>query len=190
MSSNEPTPAAVLYAAKSTDDVGGSLGSQIERCREAAEREGREIVGEYSDEAESGYRKSRGRGLQQAMDHAERLAAEHGTAELWVMQSYRLARGDGKTAKHLAQYWFWAYERDVTLRSVEDDQNVSDLLYAAITGKAGHDDSKAKGAYTRAGKQRRFEAGASTGPLHDGYRLEPDLDDDGRRGSSTSGGML
>src|SRR4051794_34444215 len=156
---------AVIYAAKSSDDIGGSIPTQLQRCRESAEREGREIVGEYSDEAISGYRKSRGRGLEDAMNHAERLAAEYGSAELWVLQSYRLARGDGKTAKHLAQYWFWAYERDVALRSVEDDQNLSDLLYAAITGKAGHDDSKAKGAYTRAGKQRRFEAGDSTGAV-------------------------
>ena len=45
----------VLYAAKSSEDVRGSLGTQIEDCRRVvAEFGGRQIAAEYADEAASG----------------------------------------------------------------------------------------------------------------------------------------
>jgi hypothetical protein len=57
--------AAVIYAAKSTDDRHGSIPTQIEDCRAAVEREHRELYGEPQlDEGFSGYKRSRGPGLE------------------------------------------------------------------------------------------------------------------------------
>jgi resolvase-like protein len=65
----------VSYAAKSTDDHHGSIAGQLAECRQAITRdELRELVGEYSDKAVSGYRRDRGPQLARALAHAERLA--------------------------------------------------------------------------------------------------------------------
>lgn len=69
---------AILYAAKSSQDTHGSIPTQIEDCRAAALAESIDVAGEYTDEAYSAYSGSRGPGLKAAMEHAERLAAEHG----------------------------------------------------------------------------------------------------------------
>jgi hypothetical protein len=45
-----PSP-AVIYAAKSTADVHGSIPAQLVDCRTRAEREGWRVVREFSDEA-------------------------------------------------------------------------------------------------------------------------------------------
>src|SRR4051794_10617594 len=93
---------AVLYAAKSTEDKRGSIGTQFEDSRAAAE--GREIVAEYHDEAASAFKSDRGPGLKAALEHAERLAP----CALIVQHSDRLARGDGKRAAHLVEHALWA----------------------------------------------------------------------------------
>jgi hypothetical protein len=167
-----PTP-VVIYAAKSTVDDGGSIPTQLADCRAAIEREGgRHIVAERCDEDASGYRGNRGPRLAEVMGLAERLALE-GPVEVWVVHTDRLARGDGREARHLVEYVLWSLKAGVTLRSVQDPDACRDLLYAAVNGQRNHEDSKRKSAATRAGKQRRYEHGDSTGPLHDGYRLEP-----------------
>jgi DNA invertase Pin-like site-specific DNA recombinase len=172
--------AAVAYAAKSTEDAHGSIPAQFEAIAEAIEREGeREVVADYHDEAISGYRQSRGGGLQRALDHAERLAADGRAVELWVAHSDRLARGDGKRAMHVVEYVLWAMKADVRLRSVADDHALSDVLHGALMGARNFEDSAAKSAHTRRGKRARFERGESTGPLHFGYRLVPKRGEDG-----------
>src|SRR5690348_17288221 len=86
----------VVYAAKSTEDVRGSIDTQLADCRAAIEREGgREVVGEDRDEGVSGFKRSRGPGLERAKRLAVQAAERHGTAELWVQHSDRIARGDG-----------------------------------------------------------------------------------------------
>lgn len=72
----ETVMSAVLYGAKSTTDHAGSIGTQLDDCRAMAEREGRNVVSEFSDEAASAYHGNRGEGLQSAMDLAARLARE------------------------------------------------------------------------------------------------------------------
>jgi ABC-type branched-subunit amino acid transport system substrate-binding protein len=52
-SSSPDRPQAVIYAAKSTEDRRGSIRTQLEDCRSLAEREGFEVLGDYSDEAAS-----------------------------------------------------------------------------------------------------------------------------------------
>lgn len=171
---------AVLYGAKSTEDVHGSIPAQLAECRAAAEAEDRIVVAEYHDEAASAFSGNRGRGLADARALAERLVAQHGAVELWVWHSDRLARGDGRTAAHLVEHVLWAIKSGITIRSVQDDDACRDLLYAAVNGQRNHEDSKRKSAATQAGKQRRFKAGnAVGGPINDGYRLVPVLNDDG-----------
>jgi hypothetical protein len=42
------------------------------------------------------------------MQHAEELAGEYGTAELWALHSDRIARGDGRVARHAVEIALWA----------------------------------------------------------------------------------
>src|ERR1035438_3030881 len=111
--------ACVIYAAKSTRDVRGSIPTQISDCHTAIAGLGdRAVVGEYVDEAVSGFSRSRGPGLESAMEHAARIGSDR--AELWVQHSDRLARGDGKQARHTVEIALWAPKADVAVCPVED----------------------------------------------------------------------
>src|SRR3954452_5258104 len=112
----------VAYAAKSTEDIRGSIGTQLADCRAAIERESdRRLAAEHIDESASAFRRSRGPGLVAAKADAARLAKRHGRSELWVQHSDRLARGDGLIADHLAEVFFELRRAGVQLRSVQDD---------------------------------------------------------------------
>lgn len=163
---------AVVYAAKSTEDTHGSIGTQLADCRSAAEREGRTVVAEHSDEAASAYKGNRGSGLTAAKD-----AAIATGAELWVQHSDRLARGDGITADHLAEIWFALRRHGVRLRSVQDDANLEDAIRVVLIGERNHEDSKRKSAATRAGLQRRKDRGQAVGALPEGYCAEATIVD-------------
>jgi site-specific DNA recombinase len=89
---------AVIYAAKSTEDKHGSIPTQLDDCRALAERQGWEVAGEFIDEAFSAHKGDRGPGLARALEAGERQVAT-----LVVQHSDRLARGDGKKAKHLVR---------------------------------------------------------------------------------------
>jgi DNA invertase Pin-like site-specific DNA recombinase len=161
---------AVLYAAKSTEDTHGSIPTQLDDCRAMAEREGWVVVGQYSDEAESGWSGNRGRDLAAAMDHAERLAAEHGGAVLAVQHTDRLARGDGVQARHLVEIFFWAGKRNVQLRSVQDDATCSNTILAAVIGEMNAEHSRRGSLATRDGIKRRKAKGLPQGgPRKYGY---------------------
>src|SRR5829696_7693626 len=175
MSSGLP---CVVYAAKSTDDLRGSIATQIADARAAIEcTTDRRIVAEHTDEAASAYRSNRGPGLVAAKRDAVRLAAEHGAAELWVQHSDRLARGDGPSADHLAEVFFEMRRAGVSLRSVQDDSTFTNPMLVAAIGERNREDSARKSAATRAGKRRRWQSGKAVGgPVHDGYMLTPELD--------------
>ena len=72
---HEPKPAAILYAAKSTEDKRGSISTQLEDCRALVEREGLVEVAYYDEEQASAWSGDRGPKLAAALDHAERLGA-------------------------------------------------------------------------------------------------------------------
>src|SRR4051794_10893037 len=171
----------VIYAAKSTDDVRGSIPTQLADCRTAIEREGnRQVVGEQADEAASAFRGNRGPGLA-AAKAAARRAAKGGAAELWVQHSDRLARGDGLAADHLAEVFFELRRAGVALRSVQDDSTFTNPMLVAAIGERNREDSSRKSAATRAGKRRRWQSGKAVGgPVHDGYALVPELDNAGQ----------
>jgi DNA invertase Pin-like site-specific DNA recombinase len=126
-----PVP-CVIYAAKSTEDRHGSIPDQLRECRAAIDREsGRIILAEYTDEAFSAFKRSRGPGLVEALRHTEELAQVHGRAELWAEHSNRLARGDGRSARHAVEIALWALKRDVGVHTVQDPDSGFFMLQGA-----------------------------------------------------------
>ena len=163
----KPTQQAVVYAAKSTADERGSIPTQLEDGRKFAEREGLEVVGEYSEESQSAYSGNRGPELAAALDHAERIGGA-----VIVAHSDRLARGDGVKARHLVELFLEAQRRGISLRSVEDDSSLQDLTLAAVMGQRNTEDSRRKAAAVKAGHLRRQEAGKwHGGPVSYGLEI-------------------
>jgi len=174
----------VIYAAKSTEDVRGSIATQLADCRSAIENltDGgcREVDSEHADEGRSAYRGNRGQGLASAKRAAVAAAADAGGAELWVQHSDRIARGDGLAADHLAEVFFAMRRAGVRLRSVQDDGNLEDVIRVALIGERNTEDSRRKSEAVRAGKRRQFERGERLGgPVPDGYRRVLELDSTG-----------
>src|SRR5579862_7070654 len=171
----------VVYGAKSTEDPRGSIATQLTDCRVAvAQLGGRCVVGEFSDVAASAFSRSRGQGLEQALRLAAEAAGRFGGSELWVQHSDRLARGDGRTARHLVEIALWALKANVSVRPVEDPDTFRDLLYAVVTGERNHHDSRRKGAASAAGLKRAAARGDYSGSLVDGYRVAVTADERGR----------
>jgi site-specific DNA recombinase len=149
---------AILYAAKSTEDIHGSIPTQLADARALAEREGLEVVAEYADEAASAYKGNRGPELAAALEHAERIGAT-----LIVQHSDRLARGDGIQARHLGELFFSAYKTDMTLRSVQDDSTFQNPILAVVMGERNMEDSRRTSMAVKAGLERRRERGLYSG---------------------------
>jgi DNA invertase Pin-like site-specific DNA recombinase len=172
--------AAVIYAAKSTEDEHNSISGQLADSRALCQREGWEVVGEYQDEAASAYRGNRGPGLEEAMRRCEELAP----CALVVQHSSRFARGDGRQAKHLLHYALWAGEHDVTLASVEDPYAFTEgdigFVLSSIAGMGNHQYSKRLATSVRNGMLRSFGEGNWHGRVPDGYRLVVERDDRGK----------
>ena len=93
--------------------------------------------------------------------------------------SDRLARGDGRVARHAVEIALWALKRDVRVRTIQDPDTFRDLIYAVVTGQRNHEDSRRKGLASAAGRRRALERGEYTGTRPDGYRLAVELDDKG-----------
>ena len=178
---NDTQTPAVAFAAKSTEDKHGSISTQLEDARALAEREKLDLSPEreFHDEAASAFRGNRGPELAKALAEAERLANVHGGCALIVQHSDRLARGDGKRAKHLVEYALWAMKTGVTIRSVQDPQTFASdgMVYAALMGDRNTEDSKRKSESVRDGLRRRKERGQPVGPVPLGYAVKKDLVD-------------
>ena len=164
---------AVLYAAKSTEDKKGSIPTQLDDGRAFAEREGLTVIGEYFDEAASAWKGNRGPELAAALSHA----AEAG-ANLICQHSDRLARGDGKQARHLAELFFETSRAGVRLRSVQDDSTFDSPILAVVMGERNSEDSRRKGEAVRAGLARRRALGKYIGSRPYGYRWQRNSDDE------------
>jgi DNA invertase Pin-like site-specific DNA recombinase len=159
---------AVLYAAKSTNDLRGSIPTQLADAKAMAEREGFQVVEEYRDEAKSAYKGNRGPDLAAAKAHAANLASHGHEAAIFVQHSDRIARGDGVNASQLIQHVWDAQREGYALRSVQDDSTFTEQsgLMAFVMGIRNHDDSKRKSAAVAAGKRRA----AQRGEAHGGWR--------------------
>jgi DNA invertase Pin-like site-specific DNA recombinase len=167
----------VVYAAKSTEDRRGSIPDQLRECRAAIEYDAtRERVGEYFDESFSAYSGDRGPGLAEAMRQVEELAAAGPVAELWTQHSDRLARGDGRSARHVVEIALWALKRGVVVRTLQDPDTFRDLLYAVVVGQRNHEDSRRRSLSVSAGHRRAVERGEHRGYCPDGYKFVLHLD--------------
>jgi site-specific DNA recombinase len=134
-----------------------------------AAREGWEVAGEYADEAVSAWTGDRGPQLAAALVHAERMAP----CVVVVQHSDRLARGDGRSARHLGEIYFWAIKAEVELRSVQDDSTFTNPLLTFAMGERNAEDSRRKSLAVQAGMRRRKEAGwPNGGPRPYGYRYQ------------------
>jgi hypothetical protein len=143
---------AVIYASKSTDvgDDGrteetlDSISDQIKDCEAAIQREERQLLDTFHEDAVSAYKGNRGPKLAAALALAERAADEHGEAELWVQHSDRLARGDGRKggARHLGGLYFECRQVGIRLRSMQDDGNLEDAIRAVLIGERNYEDSR------------------------------------------------
>jgi Recombinase zinc beta ribbon domain/Resolvase, N terminal domain/Recombinase len=168
----------VIYAAKSTEDRKGSIPDQLRECRASIDADpGRRCVADYTDEAFSAFRRDRGPGLRDAMQHAEDLALERGIAELWAQHSDRLARGDGRKARHTVEVALWALKHDVKVHTVQDPDTFRDLLYAVVTGERNNEDFRRKALAAQAGRKRAIARGEYVGHLPDGYRVAVEVDE-------------
>ena len=134
------------------------------------------MVSYYADEAVSGFSRNRGPGLTAALAEVQALAVEHGAAELWVQHSDRLARGDGRQARHVVEIALWALKKGVTIRTIQDVDTFRDLLYAVVTGQRNHEDSKRKGAASASGLKRAIYRGEYAGQPLDGYCVVATVD--------------
>jgi DNA invertase Pin-like site-specific DNA recombinase len=169
--------ACITYGAKSTEDEHGSVPSQIKAVRAATEG-GREIVGTFSDEAASAYSGSRGPGLAAAIDAAGRAAEGGRPVELWAFDADRLARGDGKRARHLGGLWFDLRAVGVEIRAVEGDDDLRDAIRVVLRGERNHQDSAAKSGHVRRGIDAQVRRGEwRGGSLPDGYAVLKGYDD-------------
>ncbi len=155
---------AVLYASKSTEDVHGSIDTQLEDCRRRAEREGWEVVDEFTDEAFSAYHGNRGPGLASAKALAVQAAPEHGRCILVAQDADRFARGAGDApgaADHLGELYFAMRRQGVALWS--DRSGELDPLRAVMEGERATDESARKSQSVTAGLKRRADSGKPVG---------------------------
>ncbi len=164
---------AIIYAAKSTEDKRGSIPTQLADARAFAEREGLLVIGKYADKAKSAWKGNRGPELAAALEHA----AETG-ASLICQHSDRLARGDGKQARHLAELFFETNRAGVRLRSVQDDSTFDSPILAVVMGERNSEDSRRKGEAVKAGLARRRSLGKYIGSRPYGYRWKRNEDDE------------
>src|SRR5665213_3814860 len=107
------------------------------------------------------------------------MTAEHGSAVIIVQHSDRLARGDGKVARHLVEYALWAGRAGVRIASVQDAEMFPaegelGLLLSTIGGMRNYQDSKRKSESIKSGKRREADRGRwPGGPVPDGLLAEP-----------------
>jgi len=171
-----PTP-CVIYAAKSTQDKHKSIPTQLEDCREMAEREGWVVVDDFHDEGFSAYSGNRGPDLIAAKRKAEEAAEEYGVPCVLIAQhTDRFARGAGDrpgASQSLTEIWHELRRAEVTLRAVQNDYATHDEVSIAAASKQAHEESKRKSEAVKDGKARRVaERGRSNGPLNFGYRFD------------------
>jgi site-specific DNA recombinase len=166
---------AVLYAAKSTPDEKESNVSQLEECRSRALDElGRFLISEHHEANKSGWKGDRGDELEAALKAAEHAAEKHGTAELWVWKSERLARGSGRKdeARSLLEVYARCKRAGVTLRSVIDDAYVQDEAMVGMASKMAEKYSADLSVNVAKGMKREAKQGRHLGPPPLGYRRE------------------
>ena len=116
------------------------------------------VAGEYDEQNVSAYKGDRGPELAAALEHAERIGAT-----LIVQHSDRLARGDGKQARHLVEIALWAIKSGVRIHCIQDPSTFENLVMAVVMGERNMEDSRRKSDGIRAGLARRRQRGRFNG---------------------------
>jgi hypothetical protein len=114
--------------------------------------------------------------LAAALEHAQASRA----GVLLVQHSDRLARNDGKKARHLGEIYFWAIKADVELRSSPRRLDFHEFTPRVRYGRAQRRDSRRKSDAVRVGMHRAAHGRGQHmgGPRPYGYDYP--RDDDGR----------
>jgi DNA invertase Pin-like site-specific DNA recombinase len=170
---SETPQKAILYAAKSTEDIRGSIPGQLQDGRDYAKAAGLGVVAEYSEEDVSAYKGNRGPELAAALEHVERIRGM-----LIVQHSDRLARGDGTQARHLVEIALWARRSGVSIHCIQDPSTFESLVLAAVMGERNMEDSRRKSAAVAAGIARRRATGRAVGGRSYGYTRRRDANDE------------
>jgi site-specific DNA recombinase len=176
----------IIYAARSApDEQEKSTESQTDEVRERIEAVGggRWIVDEFAESGKSGYHAERGPELEAAMRVAIESGREHGKAELWVFHSSRLARGDGSKGKRSLNliHAQLLYE-NVQVRSVADDEFVTNPMLVGIASTQNNKYSADHGAHVARGRRKALQEGRwPGGPVPDGYLAERSFDERGNK---------
>jgi Resolvase, N terminal domain len=163
-----------------------SIPSQVAKVRERLAQvypDGFAVVGVFTDDGVSGSKKNRGPGLSAAIDAAASAADEHGQAELWANTSARFARGSGRKdeARSLLELFTQMRRAGVALRAVHDDEMLREELVGINSRMAAKYSEDLVDSVKRA-KRRQAERGEHLGgPLPDGYRGEPYLNEQGQQ---------
>lgn len=161
---DEQLIAAVAYTSRSKVEEEGkdSTGDQArEILARIGQLGGRMVVGESFADHASGFTGNRGPGLADALDAAKQLVRERGKSELWVVKSERLGRGTGSPgeARALGALLYELRAAGVTVRSVHDDELVTNEMLWGFLSKMASDYSKGLSTHTRRGKRSRAEKG-------------------------------
>jgi site-specific DNA recombinase len=171
-----PLGPAVLYAAKSTPDERESIPDQLKEARAFAKDKELEVAGQYGEQNVSAY-KGRGPELAAALEHAEKIGAT-----LIVQHSDRLARGDGKQARHLVEIALWALKAGVRIHCIQDPSTFENLVMAVVMGERNTEDSRRKALAVKAGLARRRQRGLHNGGTAGyGYLYRRNADDERER---------
>jgi DNA invertase Pin-like site-specific DNA recombinase len=174
----------IAYGVKSSPDEKGAVADQHAQVLEAIKREGdRDDPVVFGEENQSGYRKERGPELAAAIKLAYRLADEGHDVEFWVWHSSRLARGTGRKGgrRALGKLLYDLQERGVTVRSVDDNEfTTNEQLWGIASRQSSKYSEDLSGWVKRGIRVRRDEEHKPVGPVPFGYRVEPELDADGK----------
>src|SRR5207237_300139 len=144
----------VIYAALSDKDIDETVPEQLDECRvfvterthrnEDGEIENWFIAAEFHESGESAYSGNRGPELQKALTDSADLAAEYGRTILLTPTSTRLARGDGRKARHLNQLYWETDDLGVEIWTVRKRRRLT-LEDSVLEGERAHDESEDKG---------------------------------------------
>ncbi len=134
---------------------------------------GYDLLGPFSEVGHSGSKKNRGPELERAIA-AVTEAAESGrqVVELWANTSARFARGTGKRneARAVGELFYDMRRRGVALRTVEDDEFVTNEMLVGFASAQASKYSDDLGESVKRAKRRQAERGERLGgPLPLGY---------------------
>ena len=184
--SNAERIPAIPFAARSQAEEEGkhSTDTQVLIVTQAIRSEpGRFIyAGPFVDHA-SGSKANRGPGLEAAIQHSIEASAEYGQAELWAWHSSRFGRGTGRQgeARAIGKLYYDLRERSVALRTVEDDEFVTNEMLIGFASRQASKYAEDLAANVRRGLRDSAMRGEWKGGIClDGYKALREAGERGR----------